>query len=160
ADRAPVEGEAHVGTPVVERVDLPLLHQHEDRPALGGHDPAPLPREVAEAAHPHRRAPSGLDRRHPRSSSPAPSLPMVRPVAPSERPSRGSGAGCGGPPRDARLSAMPRAPRVLVVGLDSMDPDLILRWSGDGTLPTLGALRSRAAWGPVINAPRWYNGAM
>ena len=32
-----------------------------------------------------------------------------------------------------------------MVALDSANPDLLLQWSADGTLPTLAALRSRGA---------------
>jgi len=35
--------------------------------------------------------------------------------------------------------------RFLLVALDSADPDLLLQWSADGTLPTLAALRSRGS---------------
>jgi predicted AlkP superfamily phosphohydrolase/phosphomutase len=52
------------------------------------------------------------------------------------------------------------APRVLVVGLDSMDPDLILRWADAGVLPTFGRLRDEGTWGPSLNPPRRYSGAM
>ena len=36
--------------------------------------------------------------------------------------------------------------RFLLIALDSADPDLLLQWSADGTLPTLAALRSRGAY--------------
>jgi len=35
--------------------------------------------------------------------------------------------------------------KFLLVALDSADPDLLLQWSADGTLPTLATLRSRGA---------------
>jgi predicted AlkP superfamily phosphohydrolase/phosphomutase len=35
--------------------------------------------------------------------------------------------------------------RFLLVALDSADPELLLQWSADGTLPTLAALRARGA---------------
>ncbi len=42
------------------------------------------------------------------------------------------------------MSGSVRVP-FLVVALDSADPDLLLQWSADGTLPTLAALRARGA---------------
>jgi predicted AlkP superfamily phosphohydrolase/phosphomutase len=36
-------------------------------------------------------------------------------------------------------------PRFILVALDSADPDLLLQWSADGTLPTLAAMRQRGA---------------
>ncbi|HUP00990.1 MAG TPA: alkaline phosphatase family protein [Gemmatimonadota bacterium] len=37
--------------------------------------------------------------------------------------------------------------RVLLIGLDSADADLVERWCEDGSLPTLAALRREGAWG-------------
>ncbi|MGH7541363.1 MAG: alkaline phosphatase family protein, partial [Gemmatimonadota bacterium] len=37
--------------------------------------------------------------------------------------------------------------RVLVIGLDSADADLVERWSAEGHLPTLAALRRDGLWG-------------
>ncbi len=36
--------------------------------------------------------------------------------------------------------------RVLLIGLDSADAELVERWTGDGTMPVLAGLRREAAW--------------
>jgi len=42
--------------------------------------------------------------------------------------------------------------KFLLVALDSADPDLLLQWSADGTLPTLATLRSRGAHARLTGA--------
>jgi predicted AlkP superfamily phosphohydrolase/phosphomutase len=42
-------------------------------------------------------------------------------------------------------------PSVVVIGFDSADPELLLCWSKDGTLPTFAGLFEQAAWGRVDN---------
>ena len=55
---------------------------------------------------------------------------------------------------------MKRAPRVLVVAFDAMDPDLACQWAEKGELPALAALRSRALWGPTRNPDGFYVGGI
>jgi predicted AlkP superfamily phosphohydrolase/phosphomutase len=43
--------------------------------------------------------------------------------------------------------------KVLVVGLDSADPTLLLRWCDSGELPVLQSLRERGAWGALASPP-------
>lgn len=59
-------------------------------------------------------------------------------------------------------------PRALVIGLDSADADLLERWSSEGFLPTLTALRRDGVWGrlrttaEVLHVSAWptiYTGA-
>ena len=50
--------------------------------------------------------------------------------------------------------------RVLFLGVDSLDKDLVLRWSQDGTLPTFRRLLSDAAWGVTENPPGLFVGAV
>jgi predicted AlkP superfamily phosphohydrolase/phosphomutase len=54
----------------------------------------------------------------------------------------------------------PHRSRVLFVGLDAMDPDLILQWAKAGTLPTFRSLFERAAYGPTENPPGLFVGAV
>ena len=42
-------------------------------------------------------------------------------------------------------------PRVVVIAFDSADPELLLRWSQDGTLPTFAKLFDEGGWGRVDN---------
>jgi len=44
-----------------------------------------------------------------------------------------------------------RTPRCVVIGLDSADFDLVVRWADAGLLPALGGLLRRAAWGRIAN---------
>ena len=39
--------------------------------------------------------------------------------------------------------------RVLIIGLDGLEPALVQRWIKSGDLPTLGRLRQEARWGPL-----------
>lgn len=48
---------------------------------------------------------------------------------------------------------------VCVLGVDSMEPTLILDWIASGDLPNLARLRQRGAWGTVLNPPRFFSGA-
>ena len=50
--------------------------------------------------------------------------------------------------------------KILFIGLDSADPDLILQWCDAGVLPTLQALRNRSAWSSTTNPPGIYSGAV
>jgi predicted AlkP superfamily phosphohydrolase/phosphomutase len=49
--------------------------------------------------------------------------------------------------------------KVLVFGVDAMEPKLILDWIESGDLPNLARLRARSAWGHVLNPPRFFSGA-
>jgi predicted AlkP superfamily phosphohydrolase/phosphomutase len=42
---------------------------------------------------------------------------------------------------------------VLLIGLDSADRNLLLKWCASGDLPRLRALRERGAWGPLASEP-------
>lgn len=50
--------------------------------------------------------------------------------------------------------------RVLVIGLDAYDKDLLLEWAAAGELPALGALLQRATWGITEGPPGVYAGAV
>jgi predicted AlkP superfamily phosphohydrolase/phosphomutase len=50
--------------------------------------------------------------------------------------------------------------RVLFLGADALDRDLVLRWAGDGTLPVFRRLLANAAWGSTENPPGLYVGAV
>lgn len=50
--------------------------------------------------------------------------------------------------------------RVLFVGIDAGDKDLILRWARAGLLPRLRDLLERAAWGITRNPPGFFVGAV
>ncbi len=49
--------------------------------------------------------------------------------------------------------------KILVLGVDSMEPRLILNWIADGTLSSLENLKRQGAWGDVENPRRCYSGA-
>jgi len=60
-------------------------------------------------------------------------------------------------------------PRVLLIGLDSADADLLDRWTGEGHLPVLAGLREQGVWGRlgttanVMHVSAWptlYTGAL
>ena len=44
------------------------------------------------------------------------------------------------------------APKIIAIGLDSADPDLLVRWSDADALPNLAALRARGVWG-LLDTP-------
>jgi predicted AlkP superfamily phosphohydrolase/phosphomutase len=50
--------------------------------------------------------------------------------------------------------------RVLVIGLDSYDKDLLFEWAASGELPALGALLQRATVGVIEGPPAVYAGAV
>src|SRR5688572_17933826 len=52
------------------------------------------------------------------------------------------------------------ATRILFLGVDAMDKDLVLQWAGDGTLPSFRRLLERGAWGVIDNPPGLYVGAV
>ncbi len=49
--------------------------------------------------------------------------------------------------------------RVLVLAIDAANPDLLVRWAGDGTLPHLGALIDRGVTGRTRGVRDFYVGA-
>ncbi|HKW14483.1 MAG TPA: alkaline phosphatase family protein [Candidatus Krumholzibacteria bacterium] len=52
------------------------------------------------------------------------------------------------------------AARVLFLGADSLDKDLVLGWADDGTLPTFRRLLATSAWGVSENPPGLFVGAV
>lgn len=48
---------------------------------------------------------------------------------------------------------MPSHSRVLFIGLDSADKDLLHRWIADGSLPTFRSIMAEGAWADVLNFP-------
>lgn len=55
---------------------------------------------------------------------------------------------------------MPELTKVLFIGLDSADKDLILRWADDGLMPNIRKLRDESAWGLTTRPAGLGNGAM
>lgn len=51
-------------------------------------------------------------------------------------------------------------PRILFIGLDAMDPDLIHQWAASGELPAFATLIERGVSAPTINPPGLYVGAV
>jgi predicted AlkP superfamily phosphohydrolase/phosphomutase len=58
------------------------------------------------------------------------------------------------------MSAVTSRPRVLFVGLDAMDPDLLRAWAEEGALPALARLLREGASAPTRNPPGLYIGAL
>lgn len=58
------------------------------------------------------------------------------------------------------MSVMPPRARVLLIGADSADPELIERWGAQGHLPNLMALKGRGAWGRIDNPPGLVSGSI
>ena len=52
-----------------------------------------------------------------------------------------------------------KPPRLLMIGLDAAEFNLIERWSAEGHLPNLAALRERGTHAPLRMAPHWLIGA-
>jgi predicted AlkP superfamily phosphohydrolase/phosphomutase len=50
--------------------------------------------------------------------------------------------------------------RTLFIGMDAAEPSLIDRWTNDGTMPTLAALRRVSVWGYTTNSPGLYAGSV
>ncbi len=50
--------------------------------------------------------------------------------------------------------------RILFLGVDALDRDLVLSWVGDGTLPTFRRLLEDGAWGGTDNPPGLFVGAV
>jgi predicted AlkP superfamily phosphohydrolase/phosphomutase len=55
---------------------------------------------------------------------------------------------------------MPAKPKILFIGLDAMDPDLIHQWAASGDLPTFASLIERGIGAPTTNPPGLYVGAV
>jgi predicted AlkP superfamily phosphohydrolase/phosphomutase len=49
--------------------------------------------------------------------------------------------------------------KLLLIGLDAADADLVQRWTDDGTLPNLASLRRDGTWGRLSTAARYLTGA-
>jgi predicted AlkP superfamily phosphohydrolase/phosphomutase len=49
--------------------------------------------------------------------------------------------------------------RVLMIGLDAAEPELIERWTGDGTLPHLARLRARGSYRRLASSAAWLSGS-
>jgi predicted AlkP superfamily phosphohydrolase/phosphomutase len=50
--------------------------------------------------------------------------------------------------------------KLLAIGLDAMDPELLLRWCDSGDLPTLQRLREQGAWGRLKTPPGFADDAV
>ncbi len=50
--------------------------------------------------------------------------------------------------------------KILFIGIDAADKDLILRWAAEGALPTFRSLLEKGAWGIVSNPVGLYVGAV
>ena len=50
--------------------------------------------------------------------------------------------------------------KVLFIGLDSAEPDLVLKWIDSGDLPVLQSLRERSVWGKVETPVGFGNGVL
>jgi predicted AlkP superfamily phosphohydrolase/phosphomutase len=50
--------------------------------------------------------------------------------------------------------------KVLIIGADSMEKDLMLHWMREGAMPNFKALQERSVWGLSANPPRRYSGAV
>jgi predicted AlkP superfamily phosphohydrolase/phosphomutase len=50
--------------------------------------------------------------------------------------------------------------KVLFIGIDAGDKDLVLRWADEGVLPTFGRLLAESAWGITKNPPGLFVGAI
>lgn len=55
---------------------------------------------------------------------------------------------------------MASSAKVLFIGIDAADKDLILKWTSEGALPTFQNLFNRAAWGATTNPVGLYVGAV
>jgi len=49
--------------------------------------------------------------------------------------------------------------KLLLIGLDAADADLVERWTDDGTLPNLACLRQEGTWGRLSTAAKYLTGA-
>lgn len=49
--------------------------------------------------------------------------------------------------------------RLLLIGLDAADADLVERWTDDGTLPNLARVRQEGTWGRLSSAARYLTGS-
>ena len=48
---------------------------------------------------------------------------------------------------------------MLLIGLDAADIELVDRWTADGTLPHLAALRREGTWGPLATSAKYLTGS-
>ena len=49
--------------------------------------------------------------------------------------------------------------KLLLIGLDAADADLIEQWTDDGTLPNLASLRRGGTWGRLSTAAKYLTGS-
>jgi predicted AlkP superfamily phosphohydrolase/phosphomutase len=64
------------------------------------------------------------------------------------------------PTRSAILRDVPDSHRkLLLIGLDAADASLIERWTDDGTLPALAALRREGTWGRLSTSAKYLTGS-
>jgi predicted AlkP superfamily phosphohydrolase/phosphomutase len=61
--------------------------------------------------------------------------------------------------RQAMNSMSPERTRVLMIGLDAGDPELMERWTGDGTLPHLASIRAKGVFGRLDSSARYMAGS-
>jgi predicted AlkP superfamily phosphohydrolase/phosphomutase len=54
---------------------------------------------------------------------------------------------------------MPQPSKLLLIGLDAADPDLIERWTNDGSLPSLAQLRREGLWGRLGTSAKYLTGS-
>ena len=50
--------------------------------------------------------------------------------------------------------------KVVFIGLDSADPELLQKWGQDGKLPNIRRLQQSSAWGAPLSPPGLGSGAM
>ena len=49
--------------------------------------------------------------------------------------------------------------RILFIGLDAADLELVDRWTSDGTLPHLASIRREGVWGPLATSAKYLTGS-
>ena len=50
--------------------------------------------------------------------------------------------------------------RILYIGLDSGDPELLFEWGNSGAMPVMGELLATGSWARLKNLPGFGSGAM
>jgi predicted AlkP superfamily phosphohydrolase/phosphomutase len=53
-----------------------------------------------------------------------------------------------------------KSPRVIAIGLEAVDPDLVERWCAEGHLPVLASLRERGVWRRLRSSTEISSGTM
>jgi predicted AlkP superfamily phosphohydrolase/phosphomutase len=54
---------------------------------------------------------------------------------------------------------MAHSSKLLLIGLDAADPDLLERWTDDGSLPNLARLRREGTWGRLDTSAKYLTGS-